>query len=204
MLTRLLGGQWFAIGLVGAVSFALSIFIARSFGPEVFSVYALAISISALLSILIDGGFGKPPTRKTVRVSTNLSVFGEKLHVYAFGHTLLTMSGLCLLVMFNPLPYHRLILLATLGAFTTAVLGLFCVARAFAAGCLVAGREPFAYGAICYFGLVFGRRSAMGDLCRTRFWREPVRSVRGEDVESEPSLCYSIVTLSHSFAVNVA
>ena len=76
MLKRLLGAQWLAIVFVGGISFSLSVFIARRFGPEIFGVYAQAISLGALLAILIDGGFGKVLMRETVLTSPTLAEYG--------------------------------------------------------------------------------------------------------------------------------
>ena len=69
MLKRFLGAQWLAVMFVGGISFILSVFIARQLGPEMFGVYAQAVSLGALLTILIDGGFGKLLMRETVRAS---------------------------------------------------------------------------------------------------------------------------------------
>ena len=128
MLKRLLGAQWLAIGIVGAVSFVLSIFVARQLGPEAFGVYAQAVSLGALLSILIDGGFGKLLMRETVRVSPSLETHGEFLHRYAYGHALSVMAVLAFLVVVNPLAPHWPTLLATVGAFGAVVLANFSMA----------------------------------------------------------------------------
>lgn len=128
MLKRLLGAQWIAIGFVGAISFLLSVAIARRFGPEVFGVYAQAVSLGAFLVILIDGGFGKLLMRETVRESSALIGQGKDLHAFAFGHAYLVMVILALLVVLNPLSLHWPTLLATVGAFGVAVLGQFSLA----------------------------------------------------------------------------
>ena len=128
MLKRLLGAQWVAIGFVGAISFLLSVAIARRFGPEAFGVYAQAVSLGAFLVILIDGGFGKLLMRETVRESSALIGHGKDLHAFAFGHAFLVMAILALLVVLNPLSLHWPTLLATVGAFGVAVLGQFSLA----------------------------------------------------------------------------
>lgn len=125
MLKRLLGAQWLAIGFVGGISFVLSVFIARRFGPETFGVYAQAISLGALLSILIDGGFSKLLMRETVRASPVLAKHGPDLHSFAFGHAFMVMAFLTLLAVINPLSLHWPTLLATVGAFGAAVVGQF-------------------------------------------------------------------------------
>ena len=128
MLKRLLGAQWLAIGFVGGVSFVLSVFIARRFGPETFGVYAQAVSLGALMGILIDGGFGKLLIRETVRASPVLAKHGPNLHGFAFGHAFLATAFLALLVLFNPFHLHWPTLLATVGAFGAAIVAQFSMA----------------------------------------------------------------------------
>ena len=128
MLKRLLGAQWLAIGIVGTISFVVSIFVARQLGPEAFGVYAQAVSLGALLSILIDGGFGKLLMRETVRVSPTLETHGEFLHRFAYGHALVVMAVLVFLVAVNPMTQHWPTLLATVGAFGAVVLANFSIA----------------------------------------------------------------------------
>lgn len=128
MLRRFLGAQWLAIGFIGGVSFALSVFIARRFGPEAFGVYAQAISLGILLMILVDGGFGKLLLRETARTSLALEEYSENLHGFAFGHAYMAIALLALLAVVNPLPLHRPTLLATVGVFGITVLGQFSLA----------------------------------------------------------------------------
>lgn len=128
MLKRLLGAQWLAIGFVGGVSFVLSVFIARRFGPETFGVYAQAVSLGALMGILIDGGFGKLLIRETVRASPVLARHGPNLHGFAFGHAFLATAFLAMLVLVNPFHLHWPTLLATVGAFGAAIFAQFSMA----------------------------------------------------------------------------
>jgi len=128
VLKRLLGAQWLAIGFVGGVSFVLSVFIARRFGPETFGVYAQAVSLGALIGILIDGGFGKLLIRETVRASPVLAKYGAHLHGFAFGHAFLATACLALLVLINPFNLHWQTLLATVGAFGAAIFAQFSMA----------------------------------------------------------------------------
>jgi len=128
VLRRLLGAQWLAIVFVGGVSFVLSVFIARRFGPEIFGVYAQAVSLGALLVILIDGGFGKLLIRETVRASPALARYGADLHGFAFGHACMAIAFLALLALLNPFELHRPTLLATVSAFGATVLGQFSMA----------------------------------------------------------------------------
>ncbi len=128
MLKRVLGAQWVAIGFVGAISFLLSVAIARQFGPEAFGVFAQAVSLGAFLLILIDGGFGKLLMRETTRASHALIARGENLHGMAFGHACLAMTIFALLVVLNPFHAHWPTLLAAVGAFGVAVLGQFSLA----------------------------------------------------------------------------
>lgn len=125
---RLLGAQWLAIVFIGGVSFVLSIFIARRFGPEAFGVYTQAISFGTLLMILVDGGFGKLLMRETARVSLPLAEYSENLHGFAFGHACMTIMLLAIMVGLNPFGLDQLTLLATVGAFGATVIGQFSMA----------------------------------------------------------------------------
>ena len=128
MLKRFLGAQWLAVMFVGGISFILSVFIARQLGPEMFGVYAQAVSLGALLTILIDGGFGKLLMRETVRASPVLEKHGEGLHGYAFGYSVMVIACFALLALLNPMNLHWPTVLATVGAFGVAVLGSFSMA----------------------------------------------------------------------------
>jgi len=128
MLRRILGAQWLAIAFVGGVSFVLSVFIARRFGPEIFGVYAQAISLGSLVGILVDGGFGKLLIRETVQTSPALAGHEAELHGFAFGHACTAIALLALLAIMNPFSLHWPTLLATVGAFGGAVLGNFSMA----------------------------------------------------------------------------
>lgn len=55
VLLKALAFQWGATLFVGGISFLLTIFIARSIGPDSFGVYASALAGGALATILIDG-----------------------------------------------------------------------------------------------------------------------------------------------------
>lgn len=122
LLRRLLGAQWLAIGFVGGVSFLLSVFIARRFGPETFGVYAQAVTLGSLLAIVIDSGFGKFLMREATRTTPALARYAGDLHGFAFGHALLVMTVLSLVVVTLPLPLHGPTLLATIAAFGMAVM----------------------------------------------------------------------------------
>lgn len=128
MLVRLLGYQWFAIGMQGIVSFALGILVARTFGPEMFGIYSVALSVGVLLAILIDGGFGNLLQRETIRVSEGIGFDSGKLHGYALGQALLVISGLLVLALLGPFPFHRPTMLAVICAFGVAVIGQFFLA----------------------------------------------------------------------------
>lgn len=128
MLIRLLGYQWIAIGIQGLISLALGVFIARRFGPEMFGIYSVALSVGVFLAIVIDSGFGTLLQREAVRVTPDLGFEGAKLHGYAIGQALLAIVGLIALVLFFPLPFHRPTLLAVICAFGVAVIGQFFLA----------------------------------------------------------------------------
>jgi O-antigen/teichoic acid export membrane protein len=62
---RHLVAQYFSYGLVLIISFGLSIFIAREFGPKIFSVYSTSLSVGAILAIINDFGFKSLIQRET-------------------------------------------------------------------------------------------------------------------------------------------
>lgn len=123
LLRRLLGAQWLAIGFVGAVSLLLSILIARRFGPEVFGVYAQAVTLGTFLAILIDGGFGRLLMREAAATTPVLARYTDALHGFAFGHMILAMGVLVVVAVVFPWPLHTMTLLATVAAYGLAVMG---------------------------------------------------------------------------------
>lgn len=123
MLTRFLGAQWLAIGFNGALSFGLSVLIARNFGPELFGVYATAISLGALFSVLVDGGFSKLIQREAARATPELAAIPGGIPAFAFGHALLVVLGAVFVVLL--LPFHLPTIVATLVAFGSAAMAQF-------------------------------------------------------------------------------
>lgn len=125
MLIRLLGAQWLAIGFNGVISFSLSVFVARTLGPEVFGAYTLAVSVGALFGIVIDGGFGKVLLREAVQ-PTKGGLFGAtELPSYAVGYAFMVTAGLFTSVLLVPHSFHRLTFVAIVLTFGTAVLSQF-------------------------------------------------------------------------------
>lgn len=122
MLKRFLGAQWIAIVVVGGLSFMMSVFVARRFGPDLFGVYAQAISLGAFLCVLIDGGFGKLLMRETVLASPELSGESANIHGIAFGYALMAMAFFFVLALLNPFSLDLPTLLATVGTFGISVL----------------------------------------------------------------------------------
>ncbi|QWD44498.1 hypothetical protein G6661_01715 [Polynucleobacter paneuropaeus] len=73
---------------VGAISFALSLFIARQVGVSHFGQYSTAIAIGSILAIGLDGGIRNLLTRERTRASSHLRELHEKLPHIAMGHCL--------------------------------------------------------------------------------------------------------------------
>jgi O-antigen/teichoic acid export membrane protein len=88
MVFRFLGAQWLAIAYIGLVSFGLSILVARTLGPDLFGVYAVALSVGALIAILIDGGFSKLLQRERAQESVTLAEIVPALPALAYGHAM--------------------------------------------------------------------------------------------------------------------
>lgn len=74
---------------VGAISFALSLFIARQVGASHFGQYSTALAIGSILAIALDGGLRNLLTRERTRPSGHLSkLYGLLPHI-AMGHCLM-------------------------------------------------------------------------------------------------------------------
>lgn len=71
MIFRILSTQWLAVAYVGAISFVLSVMIARALGPEAFGYYSIVISAGAIIAIVLDGGFSKLLQREHASVDAN-------------------------------------------------------------------------------------------------------------------------------------
>jgi O-antigen/teichoic acid export membrane protein len=125
VLGRFLGAQWLAIAFNGAISFGLSVLIARTFGPQSFGVYAAAISLGGLFSVFVGSGFNQLLQREATRPTPELASLAQRLPGFAFGHALLVVFGFSMVaVVLSPF-YHLPTLLAALGAFGVAVMGQF-------------------------------------------------------------------------------
>jgi O-antigen/teichoic acid export membrane protein len=124
MIFRFLGAQWLAAGFVGLVSMGVTVLIARRLGPDLFGVYAIALSAGAVVAVLIDGGFGKLLLRERALASPELAGFTPVLPSLAYGHALLVLSGLCLASLVV-LPKHVLTTVAALMFFGALVLNQF-------------------------------------------------------------------------------
>lgn len=127
MILRFLGAQWLAVGFIGLVSFGLSILIARTLGPDLFGVYAIAVSAGALLAILMDGGFSKLLQRERTRVTPSLAPVLPILPGLSYGHAMSVVLGLSVLAVLI-FPKHALTTLAALWLFGATVLNQFGLA----------------------------------------------------------------------------
>jgi O-antigen/teichoic acid export membrane protein len=127
MIFRFLGAQWLAIAYIGLASFGVSILVARSLGPDLFGIYAVALSLGALVAILIDGGFSKLLQREGARGSAVLVQIGSALPALAYGHAMIAIFVLSVLavVLF---PQNKMISLITVWCFGAAVLNQYGLA----------------------------------------------------------------------------
>ncbi|MDD5631709.1 MAG: oligosaccharide flippase family protein, partial [Methylococcales bacterium] len=127
MFFRFLGAQWLAIVYIGLVSFGLSILVARTLGPDLFGVYAVALSVGSLAAILMDGGFSKLIQRERARESSKLAEIVPALPALAYGHAMLSiviLSTLALLLF----PDYKITTLVTVWCFGAAVLNQYGLA----------------------------------------------------------------------------
>ena len=74
---------------MGAISFSLSLFIARHAGASHFGQYSTALAIGSILAIVLDGGLRNLLTRERTKPSEHLSGFFEELPQISMGHSLL-------------------------------------------------------------------------------------------------------------------
>jgi hypothetical protein len=74
---------------VGAISFALSLFIARQTGASHFGQYSTAIAIGSILAIVFDGGIRNLLTRERTRASKHLRELHDELPHIAMGHSII-------------------------------------------------------------------------------------------------------------------
>ena len=127
MIFRFLGAQWLAIAYIGLVSFGLSILVARTLGPDLFGVYAVALSLGALVAILIDGGFSKLLQRERARGSEVLMQIGSALPALAYGHAMIAIFALSVLAVLL-FPQNKMTSLITVWCFGAAVLNQYGLA----------------------------------------------------------------------------
>jgi len=120
MIFRFLGAQWLAIAYIGLASFGLSILVARTLGPDLFGVYAVALSLGALVAILIDGGFSKLLQREGARGSAALVQIGPALPAMAYGHAIIAIFALSVLAVLL-FPQNKMTSLITVWCFGAAV-----------------------------------------------------------------------------------
>lgn len=114
--------QLFSVVGVGAISFALSIFIARQAGASNFGEYSTALAIGSILAIGLDGGLRNLLTRERTMASDHLSEYSTKLSQIAMGHCLmasLLASIFCLIFIPNQLYLGLGIIWCFWGAVTT-------------------------------------------------------------------------------------
>lgn len=107
--------------VVGAISFALSFFIARKMGASDFGQYSTALAIGSILAIFLDGGLRNLLIRELTRTSGHLSGIKGSLPQIAMGHSLMMASitsVLCLILV----PDHAYLELTIIWCFWGAVI----------------------------------------------------------------------------------
>ncbi|MDD5277955.1 MAG: oligosaccharide flippase family protein, partial [Methylovulum sp.] len=127
MFFRFLGAQWLAISYIGLVSFGLSILVARTLGPDLFGVYAVALSLGSLAAILMDGGFSKLLQRERARESVELAEIVPALPALAYGHAMLSIIIFSILALLL-FPDYKITTLVTVWCFGAAVLNQYGLA----------------------------------------------------------------------------
>lgn len=106
---------------VGAISFALSLFIARQVGASHFGQYSTALAIGSILAIGLDGGMRNLLTRERTRGSEHLATLQNRLPHIAMGHSLIA-AILASVICFIAFPGHTNLGLGIIWCFWGAVI----------------------------------------------------------------------------------
>lgn len=91
---------------VGAISFFLSLFIARQVGASHFGQYSIALAIGSILAIAFDGGLRSLLMRECTRASEHLKEYHQSFPKIAMGHSLMAAilaSVICFIAFENEL-----------------------------------------------------------------------------------------------------
>lgn len=83
-----LTAQYISYGLVLAISFVISIFLARKLGPEAFGIYSTALSVGSILLIFYDFGFRNFILRETSKASVKFSDYRHALCWLSLRHSI--------------------------------------------------------------------------------------------------------------------
>lgn len=106
---------------VGAISFALSLFIAREAGASLFGQYSTALAIGSILAIAFDGGIRNLLMREKTRASIHLIELREALPKIAMGHCLMA-ALVASIICFIAFPDHLFVGLGIIWCFWGAVI----------------------------------------------------------------------------------
>jgi O-antigen/teichoic acid export membrane protein len=107
---------------VGAISFALSLFIAREMGSSYFGQYSTALAIGSILAIIFDGGMHNLLVRERTQASEHLGTLHKTLPHIAMGYSFIAaiLTSLISLIVFSSQLYLALgIILCFWGAVIT-------------------------------------------------------------------------------------
>jgi O-antigen/teichoic acid export membrane protein len=96
-------------------------------GPDLFGVYAVALSVGALIAILIAGGFSKLLQREGARESVTLAKLGPILPSLAYGHAIIAIFVLSVLALLF-FPDYKITTVVTVWCFGAAVLNNYGLA----------------------------------------------------------------------------
>ena len=95
---------------VGAISFALSLFIAREMGSSYFGQYSTALAIGSILAIIFDGGMHNLLVRERTQASEHLGTLHKTLPHIAMGYSFIAaiLTSLISLIVFSSQLYLAL------------------------------------------------------------------------------------------------
>jgi O-antigen/teichoic acid export membrane protein len=119
---RALSFQWLATIYVAAVSAGITLFLARSLGPDSFGIYSFFLALASLIAAVQDGGFQTLIVREKTAASPSLKVTAAQLRRYALGNNLVFTTLAMLIIWLLPVP-DKQILMAVVFCFSFIVLG---------------------------------------------------------------------------------
>jgi O-antigen/teichoic acid export membrane protein len=111
-MVKALSSQWLATIYVAGVSAGITLFLARSLGPDSFGVYSYFLVLASLIAAAQDGGFAALLVREKTAVSHALKFSVIHLTSYALGNNLVVTALAALIIWLLPVSDKQALLAA--------------------------------------------------------------------------------------------